>query len=307
MHFCTRRLAILAAALPLAAAPTGAIAQTSTSQAATPAAQRPAATLFSLDFPGGTMAELADAIREANENATIVVSEDAAAWRVPALQLRSVDLRSVGQLLDRIATPPTPDPSKQLFTMSSAIAGTSEVALSVSTGRGFQAPKTATQTWSVREHLHGGLPADDLLSAVQAMVETEPGDATVRFHEPTALLIIRGSQGQLSLVTDGLDQLRAEVRQDRDRSDAVREEITFIEDRLVEARGELRVAEKQVEVARARLNQVEEAKEEGLVAQADVSEAELEVVRADAQLQVAVRRVQRLGESLQRLEERLDD
>jgi hypothetical protein len=307
MHTLARRIAILAAVLPLAGAAPNAMGQNAEPAAAT---QRDtAATLFSVDFPGGTVGELADAIRDANENATIVVSEDAASWSVPALQLRRIDLFSAARLIEQVASSPLPTPDSRLSVAASRIPGTNDVAISLSVGRAvsLEERKIGTRTWSVREHLNGGLPADDLLSAVQAMVETEPGDSTIRFHEPTALLIIRGSEAQLTLVSDGLEQLRAEVRQDQNRADTVLDDIAQIEDRLVEARGELRIAEKQVEVARASLKQMQDAVSEGVAPAVAVAEAELQVVRADAEFEVAARRVQRFTEALGRLRQRLDE
>jgi hypothetical protein len=307
MHTLARRFAILAAVLPLAGAAPNAMGQNAEPAAATQ--RNTAATLFSVDFPGGTVGELADAIRDASENATIVVSEDAAGWRVPSMQFRRVDLLTVGRMIGQVAAPPTSAPGLRMAVLPSQVAGTSDHAISVSIAPDFsiEERKIGTRTWSVREHLNGGLPADDLLSAVQAMVETEPGDSTIRFHEPTALLIIRGSEAQLTLVSDGLEQLRAEVRQDQNRADTVLDDIAQIEDRLVEARGELRIAEKQVEVARASLKQMQDAVSEGVAPAVAVAEAELQVVRADAEFEVAARRVQRFTEALGRLRQRLDE
>ncbi|MFG0274779.1 MAG: TolC family protein [Phycisphaerales bacterium] len=304
MHTLARRFAILAAVLPLAGATPSALAQDAAHDAAPE--RQVAATLFSLDFGGGSLGQLVSAIRSASTTATVVVSADAEAFRVPPLTLRQVDLKSVGWLVERVASAPTNE-ARALSVSAIPISGTEESALSFSLvdRRGSNVPQT--RTWSVREHLNGGLPADDLLSAVQAMVETEPGDSTLRFHEPTALLIIRGSEAQLDLVTDGLDQLRAEVRQDQNRTDSVYDDMAVIEDRLVEARGELRIAEKQVEVARASLKQMQDAFEEGIAPEVGVTEAELEVVRADAEFEVVARRVQRYTEALNRLRERLDD
>lgn len=301
MHPFARRLLVLAAVFPLIA-PVG----TADAQNADEPTISLLPTYFDLDFPGGTLEQFAAAVRRANEDATLVISEEALGFRLPAVTLRQVDVSAAARLIERVAQAPDNSASR-LDVNWVEVPASANVAVSINAWTNPEVSDTETRTWSVREHLDRGLAADDLLSAVQAMLEVEPGAADVRFHEPTALLIIRGTEAQLNLVNDGLGQMRAEVRGRANDEESIRNEIAILEDQLAESEAQMRVAGKAVEVAQLRVKEALEAFEKGLLSQVDLGEAELEVVQAEANLQMIMRRIDRLSSEIERLRSRLDD
>ncbi|TVQ59841.1 MAG: hypothetical protein EA379_09745 [Phycisphaerales bacterium] len=154
---------------------------------------------FDLDFPGGTVEEYVAAIRRAHPPANIVVLAGAGAWGLPPVRLQNV---TVAASLDTIQQEVMhPDGGMSLLTMrESRVLGGDEPVYTMSFNSMGRAPKVRTRVWTISSHIAAGITPSALLGAVEASLELDPSASTIRYHEPTALLIVRGTEDQLDVV-----------------------------------------------------------------------------------------------------------
>lgn len=304
MHAFARRFALLAAVLSLVVVVQPSFAQRADAPEEAPAPTGP--TLFSLDFPGGTLRDFANAVRRANVQATLIVDEIAANFRLPALEMRQVDLETAGAIVEVIANPPE-GRDGQVHVHSWGIAGSLETAVAIRGRYMTEGSRQTVHVWSLAEHLQAGMNADDLLSGVEAAVGAVGDGGAIRFHAPTAMLIVRGGPDQVSAADQAVGRM-LEVGERSERSENnLRANLQAYQERLLELEAEARIGAKRVEIAQMRAEEVREQVDSGLASEVQFAEAELEVVAAEAELQQALRSIDRLGESIRSLRERLDD
>lgn len=185
-----------------------------TLQAAAPA-------FVTLNFKGGTLAEYAAAIRLAQPGANIVITDEAAACPVPAVSLRQASVHEAVGLLDKLRTGThgnlEVDGVGEVYTVSLVGASRDELTLVQSVASTLQSVK-----------------ADDLLSAINAALESSGGSATLKYHPETSLLIIRGKQGDLDAVSQTLQQLKitAGTRSWGESFEALQERVAQLEARI---------------------------------------------------------------------------
>ena len=212
MRHPARFLTIGAACLALSATPGALARQGAAGQQAAerqPAAQPATQEMivwFDLDFPGGTVNEYVAAIRRAHPTANIVVLAGAGVWGVPPMQLRNVTVRAaLGAIRQEVELPS--GVRSALMVEESAVVGNPESVFTLSfVGR--EAPRPVrTRVWSIAEHILNGVAPEDLFGAVEVALALDPGEAQIRYHEPTALLIVRAAPAQLDVVEETLDAI----------------------------------------------------------------------------------------------------
>lgn len=260
------------------------------------AQQGQAPVTFNLDFPGGPLSEFLAAVRSAHPRANIVAPEAANDFPIPPMQLRSINLQAAIQLIEGNVDLPTGQVAR-LGVQSFPILGSFDPAIRVWYDLSTHSPwgELKSSVWSLSENLSAGRTSEDLLGAVQVALATFPVESNIRYHEPTSLLIVRGTAEQLALVDKTLAQLQGDVNRSSSIAKTLRSQIQVIETQLIESRAHLRVAEKRVEVARnefvAKSTAAEDEIKNGTASPLDIEtwlgEAELKLIEAEADFEIA--------------------
>lgn len=164
---------------------------------------------LSVRFTGGTVAEYVRSLREASPLANIVVSPEASGVVLPEIILHEVDLSTAASAVEsiedlgdgryRAVTVRPFGPLGNAFRINSE--GGSR-----RTDRGQPAPSASA--WSLSSLVASGYSADQILAAIQVGQAMFDEPATIKYHEPTKLLVARASNEQLALISQTLAQLR---------------------------------------------------------------------------------------------------
>lgn len=272
--------------------------------------------VFNLDFPGGSLDAFLSAVRDAHPQANIVAPPDAAAFPIPPMKLRNITLQAAMQLIEGSAELPTGQEAR-LAVKGFPVLGSWDPAIRVQydVSRQSRWGELKSSVWSLAENLMRGRASEDVLGAVQVALATFPVESTIRFHEPTSLLIVRGTEAQLELVDKTLGQLRGDVRRQSGEAEMLRVEINTLESDLIESQARLRVAQKRADVARsefaAKAKAAKDQVESGQASAVDVEmwlgEAELKLVEAEADLEIWQNKARQIAMRLEAVRERLDE
>lgn len=193
-----------------------------------PTAQAPVEdrALVSLKFPGGTLKQLLDVVRAQAPAVNIVASELAAEVPLPPIELRDVGCMAALDAIARIV----PEPYRAKINVSKQSPGGAAMCAVM-----VQSPRPPAQTTTVQvfslasliRELPGAdagtptaLPAQTVLSALEAGARVMGEPLDMRFHEESSLLFVKGGPTQLELVQQVLGNLQRE--QDRLRAELER-------------------------------------------------------------------------------------
>ncbi|MHC4976893.1 MAG: hypothetical protein ACYTF7_09855 [Planctomycetota bacterium] len=259
--------------------------------------------LFSLDFPGGPMSAYVEAIQDANPEADILVDDKITLFPIARTILTNVDLRASLDLYSgsRIATP---DGVMELYVRATPIANTGDhvVRLMVEPV-GRDNLTSEARVWSLQDLASLGMPIADALSAIETAITVGSGEAVMKYHEQTSLLIVSGSGQSLHLVNSTIETLtyNASSREERSRRSA--NEITELEFRLAEAEADMRLAAMRLDISQNRLEAARKEIEEGVLPQGVMPDVELEVAQAERDLFVSQKRVEMFRDQLRGLHE----
>lgn len=154
-------------------------------------------TTLDVDFPGGTFPQYVDYLRKAAPRMNIVFFGDVPTELVPPIKMTDVPFLDAARVLHSIV-------------QGGSSAAEVQTQGEVITVRGIKSGDTrvVTVVENVGEQIAGGVKQDDLLSAVQAVVEVVGGKVEARFHEPTTLLILRGALDDVSAVQAAVSKIR---------------------------------------------------------------------------------------------------
>ncbi len=173
--------------------------------------------VFDLQFKGGSVTEYASAIRNASPRSNIIVMPGAGELPVPAMDLKSVDLRSAVGLLDqhdaildgqrwvlRVRdTSGHRQASTPIYTLFAIATG--------APGADPRATQSRSSVISLSNILEPGhISAADALTAIETALTLVTGQASkpeIRFHEETGLLIARGTEEQIHIIYEVVAQL----------------------------------------------------------------------------------------------------
>jgi hypothetical protein len=213
MKFRSIILATLVAGLVLFASVQ---AQNSSSNAGRPS-RASGENLITLEFAGGNVAQYIDAVRQASDNANIVVIGDVTPIQMPSVRLKNVDTWAAVNILNEL-----PQQQKDLLVNIQASISSDEsdqarvyTVSAMTTRAGSLGASVESTVISVADVLQGQMTADDLLTAVKIAVDVvgmadEPAD--IKFHKETGLLIARGSADQVSAIHQVVEQLREQLQ-----------------------------------------------------------------------------------------------
>ncbi|MEM1424226.1 MAG: hypothetical protein AAGH64_09505, partial [Planctomycetota bacterium] len=159
--------------------------------------QRVPDTITELRFPGGTVRRYVDALKEAGAEGRIVITGDDRDIPMQPVTLRNVTLESAVELLDNIR-------DYDANRVTTLLVGENNGLYRVhaeTTPRGGDTERIS-RVWSLRRITSQGLDDDTLLAAIEAGAETldDANTPTLRYHEPTALLIANGTPDALGLI-----------------------------------------------------------------------------------------------------------
>jgi hypothetical protein len=237
-----------------------------------------------LDFPGGTVAEYLERVRQGRPDgaANVVVMPEAKALRVPPVTLVAVTVEAAVQLLEGPYS--LPDGREARISVASyTIGDSSDLVMKVMAE--CEPVSIRASVWNVEEALTNGQDAEELLGAIEAVLSLFPEKAEVSYHPPTRLLIARGTDEQLDLVREAIDQLTDSAQSRRERIESLSEELDEWERELHEVTGEIKVAEKTLSIAKAQFTKAAKRHEEGIVRVDAVAEAELGVIQVETELE----------------------
>ncbi len=177
---------------------------------------RPAAT-FDLDFPGGTMADYAAAVRAAWPGANLAMLGGAEKARVPAMKFRDVTVEAAmraveSQQLNEDGT------SSAIVVRGVEIGGSKEGLYRVvlESGQAKARSEARVHVWSLAPMLAAGVKIEDALSAIEAALAVDGRPTTIKYHEATMLLIVRGSQEQHDVIDTVIHEVEYTVTSLRD-------------------------------------------------------------------------------------------
>lgn len=266
---------------------------------ARPAVQEPdPGPRLDIDFPGGTVADYLKAVQKAateagSDGANVVPFTDLSKRSMPPVRLKSVEFATAMNLLANVAWKDENAHNWRLRPdwMGDAVAVNAE---QLSFGR-MEGDSSAV--WSI-ERFQPLVPAEDVLSAIEAALSTIGGDPTVRYHPETGLVIVRGAGEHLNAVAIVLDGLEGTVDSRRYALEMRGQvEMALLDVGKAETRWRLR--QREAEVAQRRLDELKQMVDKGLApaneyldhelafhrAQAEVSEGEADVRRAQIKLE----------------------
>lgn len=213
--------------------------------------------IVTVDFGGGTFQEYVEALRRAatrtSPDAIVNVyfaDEAAAKMPLPPISVQRVHLETA---LEAATFSPAPDGDRVQVGRIGRMGGPNNAPIFVAALRSAQAvPPTAelrTEVFSTRQLLSTGMKAETVLTAVETTLNMEPdsGGATIRFHEPSSMLIVRGTPQQINSVHRVMQELTKAIRDQageaqrhelRAREVHVRKELERIYEQLIKAQVE---------------------------------------------------------------------
>jgi hypothetical protein len=203
----------------------------------TPASSQSAAQphLITIDFKGGTLEQLVDALKEASpvRPVNIIYNAEAADIAIPPFEVADADLGSTLQSLAySSAGSPVTLGAGRMVRWQIHLVGDGVYAVQfdntpqyISTSRGQMLMgqslhSTAVHTITELITGTGAMSADDVLSAIQAALAIEGADdeTKIRYHEETGLIFARVTPDQGSVIEQTLMNLRRSMEA-RERSD----------------------------------------------------------------------------------------
>lgn len=179
-----------------------------------------ALSIFDLDFPGGTPAELVTAIEKASGRPlNVIIPEERADTRLPALRLHEV---TVPKLFDalfeatkrkelRVNATPNYDTNvgETLMVFQTKDRQPTDASIWYFQVYGDYHVDQITRFFSLKPYLQNGLSVDDITTAIRTAWEMsgETKPPALKFHQETQLLIVVGQPEQLVTIRDVLKTL----------------------------------------------------------------------------------------------------
>jgi hypothetical protein len=172
-------------------------------------------TLINLSFPGGTISEYLEALRQAAGKAVNIAMSSAQAGlpSIPAVELAEVDLESAIHLIEGDYSMEDGTVIEVRVDTLSALGGSRGNPLFRVSAESVKSTTLGqhVKVWSFTELLDDHLSAEDALTAVELavkLVNSPAGTAKVSFHAASSLLVAQGSSDQLEAIDSVVDQLQ---------------------------------------------------------------------------------------------------
>ena len=272
-------IGLLAGTTPLLVSPGAAYAQQTDATYEHPGSR------LDVDFSGGTLEAYVETLRKTRPRgaANVVIAPDARSLKIPPISLVAVTVDAAIQVLEGPYT--LPDGRRAHVNVSSYhIADSEDLVLKVTVD--VEPLSIRSSVWNVEAALAAGQSAEELLGAVEAVLSLYSQKAEISFHPPTRLLIARGSDEQLDLMGETIDQLIDGAQRRRDEIESIRNEIGMLEGELSRVKGRVRVAEQSLALASSRLERAASARDRTDITGDVFAEAQLEATQAETELDV---------------------
>lgn len=266
---------------------------------------------FDLEFRGGTVADYVRAIRAVNPCATVLVTPEAEASPVPEVVLRAVNVemalrliaegepQSVGEhqefLVVRVFN--LPDLEQQAFRierLQRKLARNQQNAATDALSRDIS-------VWGLSSIVALGMSSDRAIGAVEIALAMVGDGAEVRFHEPTALLIVRGTREQISVVHQIVGTLGDQAQRLADQKRAIEETIGSLRIQILEEEAKKKVALVRKQVSELAIDRIEA----GSLDLELHNRHQVEIARAEADIAVSESRIEHYTRLLADAEHRL--
>ncbi|GAB4548335.1 MAG: hypothetical protein Tsb0013_08860 [Phycisphaerales bacterium] len=162
--------------------------------------------ITSLDYPGGTIASYVEALKDAGASGRVVITGDPGDLTMQPATLKNVSVSAAVFMLDGIETS---DGQTVRRVEVEELGGLYRVHVESRTRGSGGEP--ASRVWSLRGMTVRGMDSDALLGAIETGLEALAPERqpTLRYHEPTSLLIAVGDATSLGLIESiirGLDE-----------------------------------------------------------------------------------------------------
>ncbi|MBN4060234.1 hypothetical protein JYT11_00120 [Planctomycetaceae bacterium AH-315-I19] len=246
---------------------------------------------FDLSFDGGTVASYVRAIQKAAGEKKIVVMPEAEALEVPRVELTGVTLYEAIDLIAHLSR-------VDIFRPKGALVIRSWPSVLENSPVDKRSERVDSNTWSVEGIMSTRLTESDLLSAIDAAITLADGETRVRFHKETGLLMARGPESELALISKIIDKVRESAHQ-RMAGPDYRSLIRHQEIEIQERRIKQTLAKSHLEFAVEKLDEATKLHEEGFLETLRLSEIRLEVRQAEAELRMAALRVEEAERKLE--------
>ncbi len=179
--------------------------------------------ILNIDFRGGFLEELLQTIEEQNGfTVNVIASVEARAQQIPSLKLRNVQIGALMMALENLGEFKVISGSPNIYTVI-----TSSKPLRTSS-RQSQSQMPFVTIHNIRSLVAGEnnkllFSVDDIVTAVSIGWEMVPGGKSapsLKFHEETKLLIVRGNRDELRIAEDVLDKLNESQRRELQKEEA---------------------------------------------------------------------------------------
>jgi hypothetical protein len=162
-----------------------------------------------LEFKGGTLREYFDAAVAAGAPLRIVyASEAVASLRMPPVSVRGVTAEEVRQVAEQSLNPP--GGGRAVL----EVAPRSEAALSeplIIVRDLMYVEREVSEVYDLSE-IDSSTPVEDVLSAIEVAVEINNASVSLKYHEPTRLLLVKGTPSAIEPLSRVIEQLRGRRR-----------------------------------------------------------------------------------------------
>lgn len=248
----------IAAGMVAAAVCAGAVGQ----NAAPAQRAQPKDLIVSVEFEGGTIGEYVRAIKEAHPEANVVVSPEAVPLPMPEVSIHGASLGSALHITMTYGSTMPGMPGVEVLVDRAG--GGEGLPVYKITARSIAPRELRSTVISLAPVIGAGVEKDDILAAMQAAMELFPTRATLRFHEDTLLLLVRGSEEQLDLMGLVAERLKDDASAERASSPAqLDEEIESMKLALASDERALQVRRGAKEKARAEYENLKRRRDSG--------------------------------------------
>lgn len=200
-----------------------------------------------LEFKGGSLAELLSAIRASNPAINIISSEDAQRVGVPSMSLKESPIGSVLKALEGLELWDLADksPWRVSCTSSDNVYAVSPIAVGAIPRKPMTQP-SEVRVWGLKPVIEAGVTADAALSAVQAALSMNGAKADVKFHAETGLLLVNAPPQALDTVNQVVRTLESQSQS----GNAARKRMAEMEKQIAELQAQLEAARNANQAAR---------------------------------------------------------
>ncbi|MFG0285872.1 MAG: TolC family protein [Phycisphaerales bacterium JB039] len=251
-----------------------------------------------VSFRGGTVGDYLKALKSAAEPTpvNVVASDEVLRLKANPVDLREVQIDTALELLSSAGAS-----ERLLIDRMGGSRGSAPVYTLIRIASPQQAfdrqgrpASPSINVYSVRELIEPepGAPAvltispETILSSIDAALKLQgpSEDREVMFHEDAAIIIIRGQDRELAVVSNLLSEIRRDLKDRRKSAMEITDRVDGLEHQVMVLESQLAIGQVELDGARRRLDQMQQLAEKAAVSASEVEEAKTELMRAEAEV-----------------------